>query len=90
MLITGIKLLVHQTMFKCLNLSVNGYGRNAVNALKRFLIGQFVKFFLIESISSIIRPLTLSIRLTANIIEGHLLLTLLRIKLLLIHLYFSF
>jgi len=65
-------------------------GRNAVNALKRFLIGQFVKFFLIESISSIIRPLTLSIRLTANIIEGHLLLTLLRIKLLLIHLYFSF
>lgn len=33
---------------------------------------------LIESISNIIRPITLSIRLTANIIAGHLLLTLIR------------
>lgn len=33
---------------------------------------------LIESLSNIIRPFTLSIRLTANIIAGHLLLTLLR------------
>lgn len=32
----------------------------------------------IESISNIIRPITLTIRLTANIIAGHLLLTLLR------------
>lgn len=34
---------------------------------------------LIERLSNIIRPFTLSIRLTANIIAGHLLLTLLRI-----------
>ncbi|WP_227643598.1 F0F1 ATP synthase subunit A [Klebsiella pneumoniae] len=33
---------------------------------------------LIETIRNIIRPRTLSIRLTANIIAGHLLLTLLR------------
>ena len=33
---------------------------------------------LIESIRNIIRPITLTIRLTANIIAGHLLLTLLR------------
>lgn len=33
---------------------------------------------LIESISNIIRPITLTVRLTANIIAGHLLLTLIR------------
>lgn len=32
----------------------------------------------IESISNIIRPITLTVRLTANVIAGHLLLTLLR------------
>lgn len=33
---------------------------------------------LIESVRNIIRPLTLSVRLAANIVAGHLLLTLLR------------
>ena len=40
-----------------------------------FILMPFI--VIIESISLIIRPLTLSIRLTANIIAGHLLLTLL-------------
>ena len=40
----------------------------------RFLIPIIV---IIESVSNIIRPLTLSIRLAANIVAGHLLLTLL-------------
>lgn len=33
---------------------------------------------LIESVSRVIRPITLSVRLMANIIAGHLLLTLIR------------
>lgn len=40
----------------------------------RFLIPVIV---IIETVSNIIRPLTLSIRLAANIVAGHLLLTLL-------------
>jgi len=41
-----------------------------------FLLASFI--VLIETIRNIIRPITLSVRLTANIIAGHLLLTLLR------------
>ena len=40
----------------------------------RFLIPVIV---IIETVRNIIRPLTLSIRLAANIVAGHLLLTLL-------------
>lgn len=42
-----------------------------------FILIFFIVF--IETLRNIIRPITLSIRLTANIIAGHLLLTLLRI-----------
>lgn len=45
--------------------------QNTPNALIPFIV-------LIESIRNIIRPLTLAVRLTANIIAGHLLITLLR------------
>nr|WDY84645.1 ATP synthase F0 subunit 6 [Gilpinia sp. 2 GYN-2022c] len=44
--------------------------QNTPNALMPFMV-------LIESISNIIRPLTLAVRLTANMIAGHLLMTLL-------------
>nr|YP_010531220.1 ATP synthase F0 subunit 6 [Nesodiprion japonicus]UXW93507.1 ATP synthase F0 subunit 6 [Nesodiprion japonicus] len=44
--------------------------QNTPNALMPFMV-------LIESISNFIRPLTLAVRLTANIIAGHLLMTLL-------------
>nr|YP_010531233.1 ATP synthase F0 subunit 6 [Nesodiprion biremis]UXW93520.1 ATP synthase F0 subunit 6 [Nesodiprion biremis] len=44
--------------------------QNTPNALMSFMV-------LIESISNLIRPLTLAVRLTANIIAGHLLMTLL-------------
>nr|WEG22893.1 ATP synthase F0 subunit 6 [Gilpinia sp.] len=44
--------------------------QNTPNTLMMFMV-------LIESISNLIRPLTLAVRLTANIIAGHLLMTLL-------------
>nr|WDY84619.1 ATP synthase F0 subunit 6 [Macrodiprion sp. 2 GYN-2022c] len=44
--------------------------QNTPNALMSFMV-------LIESTSNLIRPLTLAVRLTANIIAGHLLMTLL-------------
>ncbi|KAK0091003.1 hypothetical protein PV326_003884, partial [Microctonus aethiopoides] len=43
------------------------------------IVIEVVRLVLIETLRNIIRPITLAVRLTANIIAGHLLLTLLRI-----------
>nr|BBN80005.1 ATP synthase F0 subunit 6 [Grandidierella fasciata] len=65
-----IGMMLHGWMFNTTNLLVHLAPKGTPAILMPFMV-------LIETISNLIRPLTLSIRLAANMIAGHLLITLL-------------
>nr|ATN41227.1 ATP synthase F0 subunit 6 [Diptera sp. 53 LC-2017] len=64
-----LSMMLYLMMNKLNNMFIHLVPQNTPNLLIPFMV-------MIESISLIIRPITLTIRLTANMIAGHLLLTL--------------